>query len=110
MLRSQGKGGGLGSAARNNVEMYIIGRQSNKKTLDSIMEELSHFQSPKAMEKCYTDIVAGSPFSFMVCNSRNLSIMDNFGDEVFRRYDDNGNFNPDYSGRKTSKEDDEFEE
>lgn len=100
LLRSQGKGGGLGQAARNNIEMYIIGRQSNKKVLDSIIEELSHFQSPKAMLQCYNDIVAGNPYSFMVCNSRNLSIRDNFGEEVFRRYDKNGDFNPDYTGKK----------
>ena len=105
LLRSQGKGGGIGSAYRNNCEMYIIGRQSNKKTLDSIMEELSHFQDPKANLRAYNDIVAGNPYSFMVYNNRNLSIRDNFGDEIFRRYDENGNYNPDYTSRKPVDED-----
>ena len=105
LLRSQGKGGGLGSSFRNNCEMYVIGRQSNKKTLDSIMEELAHFQDPKANLLAYNDIVAGNPYSFMIFNSRNLSIMDNFKEEVFRRYDENGNYNPDYSGRKPIDED-----
>jgi hypothetical protein len=103
LLRSQGKGGGLGLSARNNIEGYFIGRQSNRKVLDSIAEELSHFQSPDAMLKCYNDIVAGNPYSFMFCNSRNLSIMDNLKEEVFRRYDENGNYNPDYSGRSALK-------
>jgi hypothetical protein len=103
LLRSQGKGGGLGLSARNNIEGYFIGRQSNRKVLDSIAEELSHFQSPDAMLRCYNDIVAGNPYSFMFCNSRNLSIMDNLKEEVFRRYDENGNYNPDYSGRSALK-------
>ena len=104
LLRSTGKGGGIGSSYRNNCEMYIIGRQSNKKTLDSIMEELSHFQDPRANLLAYNDIVAGNPYSFMVYNNRNLSIRDNFNDEVFRRYDENGNYNPDYSGKKAIDE------
>lgn len=104
LLRSTGRGGGIGSSYRNNCEMYIIGRQSNKKTLDSIMEELSHFQDPKANLRAYEDVVAGNPYSFLVFNSRNLSIRDNFGDEIFRRYDENGNYNPDYKGKSELKE------
>ena len=104
LLRSQGKGGGLGMSARNNIEGYFIGRQSNKKVLDSIMEELSHFQNPNSMMLAYNDIVAGNPYSFMFCNSRNLSIRDNLGDEVFRRYDENGKFNPDYKGKTELKD------
>ena len=40
----------------------------------------------------------------MFCNSRNLSIRDNLGDEVFRRYDENGNFNQDYKGKTALKD------
>ena len=105
LLRSTGKGGGIGSSYRNNCEMYIIGRQSNKKTLDSIMEELSHFQDPKANLLAYNDIVAGNPYSFMIFNSRNLSIRDNFGDVVFQRYNENGGYNPDYTGKKAIEDD-----
>ncbi len=102
ILRSQSKGGGLPQITRNNIEGYFIGRQSNKKVLNSIMEELSHFQDEKSMLACYNDIVAGNPFSFMFCNSRNLSIRDNFGDIVFQRYDENGNYNPDYTPKRNN--------
>ena len=100
----RGNNVGLPPPTRNNIEGLLVFRNSNQKQLNNLFEELGHFGSVSNIEAMYNDIVAGKPYQFLYFDSRKLKVYKNFDEEIWSMYDDNGNFNTEYSKNKKKEE------
>lgn len=86
----------LPPATRVNTEYFLLFKTANAKEIEKTAEEMAMFGSPDNYKNLYYDAVMERPYEFLYLDCKKYKAYHNFGEELWSKYDESGQFSPDY--------------
>jgi len=87
----------LPPVVKNNLEGLVMFRCPSNKQIDALSEDLQGTFGNKNSIKAMLSDCTKKPYHFAFFDYRNLRVFHNHTEEIWRKFNENGDYNPDYN-------------